>query len=78
MIPRSALVTPVGDTAPAPVETEQRLLPSQQVVEAFEHYHRGCLDWLQMTEEVDAGLAAQIRKAMETARERFLSELNRL
>ncbi len=78
MIPRSAIVAPLsGGTSPAlAVETKQ--LPAEQVLEAFEHYHKGCLEWLAMTEKVDEALAARIREAMETARERFLGELSRL
>jgi hypothetical protein len=78
MIPRSALVTPLGETAPTPAEVEQRTLPAAQVVTAFEDYHRGCLEWLQMIEELDAETADKIRTAVQTARERFLAELERL
>jgi hypothetical protein len=78
MIPRSALVTPLGETAPTPAEVEQRMLPAAQVVAAFEDYHRGCLEWLQLIEERDAETAKGIRKALQTARERFLAELDRL
>lgn len=78
MIPRSAVVTPLsGAEAPA-AKVESRQLPTEQVLEAFEHYHRGCLDWLAMTEKVDEELAASIREAMATARERFLAELKQL
>jgi len=78
MIPRSALVTPLGKTAPTAAETTPRQLPAEQVLEAFEHYHKGCREWLQMTEEVDASLAEKIREAMQAARQRFLDELSRL
>jgi hypothetical protein len=78
MIPRSAVVSPLsGSAPPAPAMTAKQL-PVPQVLEAFEHYHKGCLEWLAMTEQVDAALAATIREAMDAARERFLAELQRL
>jgi hypothetical protein len=78
MIPRSALVAPLAESTPEPVKKTQRELPEERVVEAFEHYHRGCEEWLQLTEEVDPELAARIREAMQVARQRFLAELSQL
>ena len=78
MIPRSAVVAPLsGATAPT-AEARDKQLPAEQVFEAFEHYHKGCLEWLAMTEKVDEALAARIRDAMETAKQRFLAELEQL
>lgn len=80
MIPRSAIVVPLS-SAPMPsaeVPGQGKLLPAEQVLEAFAYYHKGCREWLAMTEKVDAELAATLREAMEKARQGFLSELNRL
>lgn len=78
MIPRSVIVSPLTG-APAPsTEVQGKMLPAAQVLEAFAHYHKGCQEWLGMTEKVDAELAATIREAMEKARERFLAELQQL
>jgi predicted dinucleotide-binding enzyme len=78
MIPRSAVVAPLSGAQSPATEIEAKQLPAEQVLEAFEHYHKGCVEWLAMTEKVDAALAASIREAMETARERFLAELKKL
>ena len=78
MIPRSAVVAPLSGAASPAAPIEAKQLPADQVLEAFEHYHKGCLEWLAMTEKVDAALAASIREAMETAKERFLEELKGL
>lgn len=78
MIPRSAVVAPLSG-APAPsAEVQDRMLPAGQVLEAFAHYHKGCLEWLAMTEKVDEALATTIREAMEKARGLFLAELSKL
>lgn len=78
MIPRSAVVSPLSGASIPQVAIEAKQLPAEQVLEAFDHYHKGCLEWLAMTEKVDAALASTIREAMDTARQRFLSELHRL
>jgi len=78
MIPRSAVVTPLAERSAPVVKVEAKELPAEQVLEAFEHYHKGCKEWLAMTKEVDEGLAATISEAMEKAREKFLAELTRL
>lgn len=80
MIPRSALVAPLGTTADSETDTapSQRQLPEAQVLEAFENYHKGCLEWLLLTEETDSALAQRIREAMKLARERFIQDLQRL
>jgi hypothetical protein len=78
MIPRSAVVETRSGTTPPPAKVESKSLPVEQVIEAFENYHKGCQEWLAMTEKVDQELAATIRQAMEAAREKFLAELNRL
>jgi hypothetical protein len=78
MIPRSAVVSPLSGASIPQAAIEAKQLPTEQVLEAFEHYHQGCLEWLAMTEKVDASLAATIRKAMEAARERFLAELQKM
>lgn len=78
MIPRSAIVKPLSGTSTETLAIQAGQLPADQVMEAFEHYHRGCLDWLAIVEKVDQALAASIREAMQTARERFTDELNRL
>ncbi len=78
MLPRSAVVSRLsGATSPTP-EVKGKSLPAEQVYKAFEHYHKGCREWLQLTEEVDASLAGKIREAMELARQRFLAELQQL
>ena len=80
MIPRSAVVAPLTGAAPERIveAIEEKPLPAGQVIEAFEHYHKGCVEWLAMTEKVDAALAATIREAMESAKARFLNELQQL
>ncbi len=78
MIPRSAVVAPLSGSTSPPPEATEKALPADQVIEAFEHYHNGCLEWLGMTKEVDKALAANIREAMKKARERFLTELQGL
>lgn len=78
MIPRSAVVRPLQADQPAQQEVpkqEQQMLPAERVTEAFEQYHHGCLEWLGLIETSDAALAARIRDAMTSARQRFLSEL---
>lgn len=78
MIPRSAAVAPLSGSASTAAKIEAKQLSVEQVLEAFEHYHKGCLEWLAMTEKADPALAATIREAMTEARERFLTELQRL
>lgn len=78
MIPRSAVVAPLSATISTVSEVKAKQLPAEEVLEAFEQYHKGCKEWLAMTEKVDEALAARIGEAMETARERFLAELDRL
>lgn len=78
MIPRSAVVITLTGAPVPTTDVEGKQLPAGQVLEAFEHYHKGCLEWLAMTEKVDETLAANIREAMESARERFLAELQQL
>jgi len=78
MIPRSATVTPLNEAAAVETPPSQRQLPEALVLEAFEHYHKGCLEWLRLTEETDSVLAQRIREAMELARKRFLQELQQL
>ena len=78
MIPRSALVLPFTDKSPAPAQIEERQLPADEVMAAFEHYHAGCLEWLRLTDEADPSLAEKIREAMALARERFLTELTKM
>lgn len=78
MIPRSAVVVPLAESASVTQAIGDKSLPAEQVLEAFAHYHKGCIEWLAMTEKVDAALAATIREAMETAKTRFLAELNQL
>ncbi|HEY9148090.1 MAG TPA: hypothetical protein VIQ22_03680 [Gammaproteobacteria bacterium] len=80
MIPRSALIKPLGAAEPAVPQTEvAATLDAAATLTAFEHYHNGCREWLRLAEqELSAETATQIRQAMETARERFLAELQRL
>ncbi len=78
MIPRSAMVAPLSGTPALSAEVQDKQLPAEQVLEAFAHYHKGCQEWLGMTEKVDAELAATIREAMEKARQQFLAELKQL
>jgi len=76
MIPRSALVkTATGTPSPAAAEKSSRQLPEDLVLQAFEHYHKGCIEWLLLTEETNSELASRIREAMELARQRFFDEL---
>lgn len=78
MIPRSAVVSPLG-AAPAPApEVDTKPLPAEKVVAAFESYHQGCLSWLQAVEETDRTLAEKMREAITTAHDRFLADLQRL
>jgi len=78
MIPRSAVVMPLNGETAAETPRSQRELPEALVLEAFEHYHKGCLEWLQLTEEADSELAQRIREAMALARKRFLQELQQI
>lgn len=80
MIPRSAMILPVKGDNPAPQEPqpqEKKLLPIESVTTAFDHYHQGCLEWLDLIEATDAALASRIREAMAQARQRFLAELTK-
>lgn len=79
MIPRSAVVLPLTESASTPDKAvKQRHVQTEQVLQAFDLYHKGCLEWVQLTDEVDASLASRIREAMELARKRFLAELEQL
>lgn len=79
MIPRSALVKSTGGTpSPAAAEKPSRQIPEDLVLQAFEQYHKGCMEWLLLTEERDSELASRIREAMELAHQRFLNELKSL
>lgn len=78
MIPRSAVVSRLSGVSSPTEEVKGKQLPAELVLVAFEHYHTGCMEWLQLTEKVDASLAAKIRDAMDLARQRFLAELQQL
>ena len=80
MIPRSAMVAPIQSGGQAIPEQESAgetfKIDSDRLREAFEHYHVGCIEWLALAEkELSAETAAQIREALQTAQQRFLSEL---
>lgn len=79
MIPRSAVVLPLSANSPPPPKADKlRHVHTEQVLQAFDLYHKGCLEWLQLTEEVDAALASRIRETMAQARQRFLADLEQL
>jgi len=79
MIPRSALIKPISSVLPpAAAEKSSRQVPEDLVLQAFENYHKGCMEWLLLTEEKDSELASRIRKAMDIARQRFLSDIQQL
>ena len=77
MIPRSAMVRPLQSGAELPTTDNPAVtLDGARVLEAFEHYHAGCLEWLRLAEqELSAEHSVQIRLAMTQARERLLSDL---
>ncbi|MFO7594137.1 MAG: hypothetical protein R6X15_08860 [Pseudomonadota bacterium] len=78
MIPRSAMVMPLTDTAapPPPDTSKSSTLDAAATLAAFEHYHNGCLEWLRLAEkELSRETAEQIRTALETAQRRFVQEL---
>lgn len=78
MIPRSAMVMPLTDTAvpPPPDTSKSTTLDAASTLAAFEHYHCGCLDWLRLAEkEMSSETTEQIRTAMEQARQRFIQDL---
>lgn len=80
MIPRSAMVTTRGVEATDAVEpSPQGRLAASAVIEAFGHYHNGCLDWLKLAEqELSPETSQQIREALEQARLRLLAELKQV
>ncbi|MGM0594381.1 MAG: hypothetical protein ACQETD_07590 [Pseudomonadota bacterium] len=79
MIPRSALVAPLGDETPSAPATLARnvRLDAETVMAAFEQYHNGCLEWLRLAEqELTPATATQIRTALDQARARFSRQLD--
>lgn len=77
MIPRSAMVSSLQSGPDAPTtDNPAPTLDGARVLEAFEQYHAGCLEWLRLAEqELSAEHSVQIRLAMTQARERLLAEL---
>jgi hypothetical protein len=80
MIPRSAMVTPVPDGNAPQREEETSAAPAtidrDSVRSAFESYHSGCTEWLQLAEkELSEETASQIRQALGIAHDRFLADL---
>lgn len=80
MIPRSAMVAPIQAGGTVALKQDEPadafMVNSNDLRNAFEHYHAGCMEWLRMAEkELNAETAEQIREALETAQRRFLSDL---
>lgn len=77
MIPRSAMVSPLqSEPTAAKADNAPPALDAARVLEAFEHYHAGCLEWLHLAEqELSAENSVRIRLAMTQARQSLLEEL---